>query len=182
MTACTKCALYRQVILQLQKWCNQRGIMKTCTDGGSFQSNGRVEGEISTVRRMIRTALRSSGLEDAYWPLAARHMVERRLRRSLQELGHRTERLLPFASEALARMKSWDDRYADWKVQILGPDVTMSASSPGYYVRDDEGRYFHSSDVIQAGDPPPEAAFFFPPKRTFLLQKSWSLFLYRPAS
>ena len=39
----------------------------------------------------------------------------------------------------------------------MGPDVAMSASMPGYFVKGEDGRYFHSSDVVTAEGPPAEA-------------------------
>ena len=39
----------------------------------------------------------------------------------------------------------------------MGPDVAMSASMPGYYVKIEDGKYFHSSDVVTADEPPAEA-------------------------
>ena len=88
-------------------------------------------------------------LEIRFWPLAVRHAAERRLRGQLQALRLPVKDLLPFGSFAYAKMKEWTDR-RNWKkarvkVQIMGPDMTIN--SGGYFVRDTEGRFFHTTDV-----------------------------------
>ena len=147
----------------LRKWCEDRGIYRTYTDADSFKSNGRAEAEIKTIRRMIRAVMLATGTEEKLWPLIARHVGERRTRYHLQNMGYEVRKLLPFGSTAYAKQKIWDEKYENWKmmrrkVKILGPDVMMSASMPGYYVQDEDGRYLHSSDLRQGEEPPEEAA------------------------
>eukprot|EP00435_Cladocopium_sp_Y103_P035264 s2015_g9.t1 len=67
--------------------------------------------------------------------------------------------MLKFGQTGFATQKSWCEKYSDWrmsrrKVTIMGPDVAMSASMPGYYVRGEDGKFFHSADVAVAEGPP----------------------------
>ena len=114
------------------------------------------------IKKQVRTLLKETGVEASLWPLAARHAAERRMRLQLEALQCPTRPLLQFGREAYAMQKIWNEKYQDWKmtrrkVTIMGPDVAMSASMPGYYVRGEDGKYFHSSDVVTAEGPPPEA-------------------------
>ena len=45
----------------------------------------------------------SSGALDHYWPLAARHSGEERLRQQLWDLGIPSPELLPFGARAMAK-------------------------------------------------------------------------------
>eukprot|EP00435_Cladocopium_sp_Y103_P065207 s1247_g27.t1 len=146
----------------IRKWTEDRKIYRTYTDGDSFKSNGRAESEIGMIKKQIRTLLKETKFEANLWPLAARHAAERRMRKQLEGLGCPTRALLQFGREAYATQKIWNEKYQDWKmsrrkVTIMGPDVAMSASMPGYYVKGEDGKYFHSSDVVVAEGPPPEA-------------------------
>eukprot|EP00435_Cladocopium_sp_Y103_P033610 s2015_g8.t1 len=73
-----------------RKWAEDRKILRTYTDGDSFKSNGRVEAEIGVLKKQIRTLLKDSGEDSKFWPLAARHAAERRLRAQLEALGQPT--------------------------------------------------------------------------------------------
>eukprot|EP00435_Cladocopium_sp_Y103_P005472 s1608_g1.t2 len=144
-----------------RKWAEDRKILRTYTDGDSFKSNGRVEAEIGVLKKQIRTLLKDSGEDLKFWPLAARHASERRLRAQLEALGQPTRSMLKFGQTGFATQKSWCEKYSDWrmsrrKVTIMGPDVAMSASMPGYYVRGEDGKFFHTADVAVAEGPPPD--------------------------
>ena len=146
----------------IRKWAEDRKIYRTYTDGDSYKSNGRAEGDINMIKKQVRTLLKETGFEASLWPLAARHAAERRMRLQLEALQCPTRPLLQFGREAYAMQKIWNEKYQDWKmtlrkVTIMGPDVAMSASMPGYYVRGEDGKYFHSSDVVTAEGPPTEA-------------------------
>ena len=146
----------------IRKWAEDRKIYRTYTDGDSYKSNGRAEGDINMIKKQVRTLLKETGFEASLWPLAARHAAERRMRLQLEALQCPTRPILQFGREAYAMQKIWNEKYQDWKmtrrrVTIMGPDVAMSASMPGYYVRGEDGKYFHSSDVVTAEGPPPEA-------------------------
>jgi hypothetical protein len=57
------------------------------TSGSSFKANGRVEGEMNAVKKSIRTLISAGVSTLQQWPLAARHIGEKRLRAQLQLLG-----------------------------------------------------------------------------------------------
>eukprot|EP00435_Cladocopium_sp_Y103_P064506 s236_g26.t1 len=146
----------------IRKWAEDRKVYRTYTDGDSYKSNGRAEAEIGMIKKQVRTLLKETGEEAKNWPLAARHAAERRLRMQLADMGLPTRELLTFGQEAYATQKIWNEKYQDWKlsrrkVKVLGPDVAMSAAMPGYYVRGEDGKFFHSSDVVVAEGPPPQA-------------------------
>eukprot|EP00435_Cladocopium_sp_Y103_P023320 s3116_g5.t1 len=146
----------------IRKWAEERRVYRTYTDGDSFKSNGRVEAEINMVKKQVRVLLKETGFNANLWPLAARHAAERRMRQQLEVLGCPTRPLLQFGREGYATQKIWNEKYQDWKmvrrkVTVMGPDVAMSASMPGYYVKGEDGKYFHSANVATAEGPPSEA-------------------------
>ena len=146
-----------------RKWANDRSILRTYTDGDSWKCNGRSEAEIGVLRRHVRVVMKGTKTDRKLWPLIVRHVAERRLRNQLKEMGYQTHNLLAFGSTAYAKQKSWVDRYEDWrltrrKVTIMGPDKDGSLTSPGYFVRGEDGKFFKSSDVRQADEAPEEAA------------------------
>ena len=147
----------------LRKWANDRSILRTYTDGDSWKCNGRSEAEIGVLRRHARVVMKGTQTDRKLWPLIVRHVAERRLRNQLKEMGYPTHPLLAFGSTAFAKQKSWVERYEDWrwtrrKVTIMGPDKDGSLTTPGYFVRGEDGKFFKSSDVGQADEAPEEAA------------------------
>ena len=46
----------------MRLWTLDRGITTTLTSGGSYKSNGRVEGELGVVKKHVRTILTATGL------------------------------------------------------------------------------------------------------------------------
>ena len=75
------------------------------TSGSSFKSNGRVEGEMNIVKKAIRTLISAGAATLQQWPLASRHIGERRLRLQLQRLGWPAGRLLRFGARAFCSTK-----------------------------------------------------------------------------
>ena len=147
--------------IALRRWCEERGIYRTYTDGDDWKSNGRVEAEIAVMKRGIKTLLEVAGLDTKFWPLAVRHFSERRWRMQLQAMNYPVDPLKAFGSKGWAKIKRWEDRGNAWRmtrkeVMIVGPDATMSSSSQGYYVMDEDERFFHSADIVQGTEPPPE--------------------------
>eukprot|EP00435_Cladocopium_sp_Y103_P040980 s704_g11.t1 len=145
----------------IRRWAEQRQILRTYTDGDDYKMNGRAESAIKTLKGQVRTLLKETEQPAAYWPLAARHAAERALRLQLAELGMPVRKLLHYGSTGYARQKIWSEKYMNWKlsrrkITVLGPDVSMSASVPGYYVRGMDGKFFRSSDVATAEGPPEE--------------------------
>ena len=72
---------------ETQAWAAERSILTTMTSGSSFKANGRVEAEMGVIKKAIRTLISSGDCALTQWPLAARHLGERRLRRQLNALG-----------------------------------------------------------------------------------------------
>ena len=92
------------------------------------------------VKKSIRTLIAAGVCTLSQWPLAARHIGERRLRSQLNLLGWPVGRLLRFGAKAYALRKSWQSRYAPWRevrepVIILGPDSPASLTNTGYFVK-----------------------------------------------
>lgn len=89
----------------------------------------------------------------SYWPLAFRQAVEQRHRAQMQHLGVLLPDLLPFGATAVVRKKEWHHR-ADpfrWpmmKVRLWGPAGDMAASSQGYFVQSEDGKFLRSTVVI----------------------------------
>ena len=77
------------------KWARDRNILRTYTDGDSWKMNGRAEAEIGMISRSAKTLLADAGLDTKFWPLAARHAAERRLRGQLLALQLPVKSLLP---------------------------------------------------------------------------------------
>ena len=72
---------------QVKTWATERDVITTMTSGSSFKANGRVEGEMNAVKKSIRTLISAGVSTLQQWPLAARHIGEKRLRAQLQLLG-----------------------------------------------------------------------------------------------
>eukprot|EP00438_Fugacium_kawagutii_P021543 Skav211544 [mRNA] locus=scaffold5431:11157:19385:- [translate_table: standard] len=138
----------------IRRWCLDRGIIATLTPGSSWKSNGRAEAEVGVLKRGIRTLINADKCDLDYWPLAARHVAERRLRCQLQRLGWPTGSLLAFGTQAFAVRKWWQSRYEDWRdvrepVTIMGPDASSSLTHTAYYVKSTEtGHFFYTDDVV----------------------------------
>jgi len=149
------------VAAPVRRWTLDRGIVTTLTSGSSYKSNGRVESEVGATKRAIKTLI-SAGLCPAeLWPLAARHIGERRLRNQLKNVGWPASPMLRFGSKAFALRKSWQERYTDWRdareeVVVMGPDKFSSLTTTSYYVKSlSTGKFFYTDDVVQPpGDVP----------------------------
>ena len=139
---------------EMQSWALDRNILTTMTSGSSYKANGRVEAEMGMVKKSIRTLITAGVCTLSQWPLAARHIGERRLRSQLNLLGWPVGRLLRFGAKAYALRKSWQSRYAPWRevrepVIILGPDAHASLTNTGYFVKSvDTGRCFYTDDIV----------------------------------
>ena len=95
----------------IKAWALERSILTTMTSGSTYKANGRVEGEMNVVKKAIRTLITAGTATLKQWPLAARHIGERRLRVQLNQLGWPVGRLLRFGATAFALRKSWQERY-----------------------------------------------------------------------
>ena len=138
----------------VRTWTLERDILTTMTPGSSYKANGRVEGEMNTIKKSIRTLISAQLAPLKQWPLAARHIGERRLRAQLQLLGWPVGRLLRFGATAYALRKSWQARYVAWRdvreeVRVLGPDMNSSLTNTGYFVESKAtGRRFYTDDIV----------------------------------
>ena len=109
---------------------------------------------MGVIKKSIRTLISAGTCALQDWPLAARHLGERRLRNQLNALGWPVGKLVKFGAKAYALRKSWQARYAPWRevreeVTVLGPDVFSSLTSAGYYVRSTStGRCFFTDDAL----------------------------------
>ena len=145
----------------IKAWALERSILTTMTSGSTYKANGRVEGEMNVVKKAIRTLITAGAATLKQWPLAARHIGERRLRVQLNQLGWPVGRLLRFGATAFALRKSWQERYAPWRdireeVTVLGPDIYSSLTNTGYYVKSKTtGRHFFTDDIVVPELPQP---------------------------
>ena len=137
-----------------RKWVRDRDVYQTMTAGDEPCGNARVEREIGVAKGRIRALLRNAEAPEEYWPLALRHAMEQRMRQQLLGMGIRLPELIPFGARVVAKRKLWFQRYDKWKqpmeqVVCWGPAADMSATSQGYYVRNEEGRWFRSTVVVK---------------------------------
>ena len=151
------------VAAPVRRWTLDRGIITTLTSRSSYKSNGRMESEVGSTKRGIKTLISAGLCPSEYWPLAARHIGERRLRNQLKGVGWPASPMLRFGSKAFALRKSWQERYTDWRdareeVVVMGPDKFSSLTTTSYYVKSlAAGKFFYTDDVVQpAADAPQE--------------------------
>lgn len=134
----------------------------------------RVENEVGAVKRAVRTLISAKLCPLESWPLALRHVGERRLRCQLQSIGWPAAPLLKFGTKAFALKKSWQDRCCPWRdgrgeVVVMGPDRCSSFTTTNYYVQSvAAGRFFFTDDVVEPtstpdqADPPGKPNVFLP--------------------
>ena len=142
----------------VHQWCLDRGIVQTMTPGSAFKTNGRAENEVGMIKKGVRTLISAQACPLDRWPLAVRHVGERRLRNQLNHAGWPVGRLLRFGSKAYALKKSWQDRYAQWRdcreeVVVWGPAEGSSITTTTYYVKSTATeRCFYTDDVVIPAD------------------------------
>ena len=152
---------------RFQKWLADRNVYHTMCAGDEPQSNARAEREVQTIKSSMRAQLLAAGAPDHFWPLAMRQSIELRQRSQLKSLGIVLPELLPFGSKAIVKRKTWHNRaeplrWPMMKVRLWGPAQDMAASSRGYFVQGEDGKFFRSTvvkipDVMaQTGDLRPE--------------------------
>ena len=152
------------VAAPVRQWCMDRGVVPTMTTGDSYKSNGRAEAEVNMTKKGMRAILDQGFCELGHWPLVARHVGERRLRFQLTQVGWPSSPLLRFGTKAFAVRKRWKDRYQDWRnvreeVQVFGPDVYASLTTPAYYVQSmEDNKFFFTDDLVIPNSEAPAAA------------------------
>ena len=88
--------------LAVRRWAQARDIVVTKTSGDNYKANGRCECALGQIKRATRTVLSAGGHGINWWPLAAKHVGERKLRSQLRALGYPVGDLLQFGSRAYA--------------------------------------------------------------------------------
>ena len=68
----------------VHQWCLDRGIVQTMTPGSAFKTNGRAENEVGMIKKGVRTLISAGACPLDRWPLAVRHVGERRPPQSTQ--------------------------------------------------------------------------------------------------
>ena len=115
---------------------------------------------MAQLKRGARTLLVAAGLDESYWCHATRHWADTRLRRQLESMGWKRRQLATFGQVVWAKRKLYSDRQkylstTRTQVRVLCPAVTMSMTSPGYFVEElATGKLFHTADIIQVADMP----------------------------
>ena len=91
-------------------WYRDRSLYHTFTAGDEPAGNGRVESELGILKGRTRALMRSSGVEQAWWPLVLRHASEARFREQMRCLAIPSTELLPFRMHGIAKKKVWHNR------------------------------------------------------------------------
>eukprot|EP00438_Fugacium_kawagutii_P007098 Skav200526 [mRNA] locus=scaffold2291:63661:70974:+ [translate_table: standard] len=158
------CDRARELIADpVKRWLLDRGVVQTLTSGSTYKENGRAEHSVGELKRAMRVVIAAGDCQLEWWPLLARHLGERRLRRELISLGWPAKPLLRFGAKVWALAKSWQDRYDDWRqareeVVLLGPDMGSSLTNTCYFVQSVRtGRRFFTADVVVASSLPDDA-------------------------
>ena len=116
----------------ITKWCLDRKIFQSMNAGDEPEGNGRVEGEVLQFKRRLRLLLADTGVNMAYWPCAARHGSEVRLRSQLRKLGAKCKEMPRFAVMAQVKAKRWHRLQegvlaSPYKtLRIMGPSPSMT--------------------------------------------------------
>ena len=141
----------------------QRDVVHTTSAGDESQGCARVEAEIGYLKSRTRLLLGSAKVDTSLWPLALRHAGEQRFRSQMALLGIKLPQLVPFGTQAMARIKRWQHvREKDkWEhpmqqITVFGPAHSMSPTSHGYYICC-QGRWMRSTVVVRYANPLPEA-------------------------
>ena len=146
---------------QVAKWCEARQVHQTFNAGDEPEANGRVEGEIHQFKRRLRLLLAETGVSHDYWPCAARHGVEERLRAQMRKLGAKCKEMPPFAVLAQVKTKLWHRRKegalaSPYKtLRIMGPSPQMTN---GWVALDEEANLVQHARSVFIPDPLGETA------------------------
>ena len=143
------------------KWCEMRQFHQTFNAGDEPEANGRIEGEINQFKRRLRLLLAETGVSHDYWPCAARHGVEERLRAQMRKLGAKCKEMPPFAVLAQVKAKLWHRRKegalsSPYKtLRIMGPSPQMTN---GWVALDEEANLVQHARSVFIPDPLGETA------------------------
>ena len=138
-----------------------RQVHQTFNAGDEPEANGRIEGEINQFKRRLRLLLAETGVSHDYWPCAARHGVEERLRAQMRKLGAKCKEMPPFAVLAQVKAKLWHRRKegalsSPYKtLRIMGPSPQMTN---GWVALDEEANLVQHARSVFIPDPLGETA------------------------
>ena len=148
---------------QLAQWFRRRDVAHSTSAGDESQGCARVEAEIGYLKSRTRLLLGSAKVDTSLWPLALRHAGEQRFRSQMALLGIKLPQLVPFGTQAMARIKRWQhiQEKDKWEhpmqqITVFGPAHSMSPTSHGYYICC-QGRWMRSTVVVRYANPLPEA-------------------------
>ena len=148
---------------QLAQWFRRRDVAHTTSAGDESQGCARVEAEIGYLKSRTRLLLGSAKVDTSLWPLALWHAGEQRFRSQMALLGIKLPQLVPFGTQAMARIKRWQhiQEKDKWEhpmqqITVFGPAHSMSPTSHGYYICC-QGRWMRSTVVVRYANPLPEA-------------------------
>ena len=134
---------------KVEKWCSERLIRQSMTEGDDPASNGHVELEVNQLKRRTRLYLRVAGSEVTDWPQAMRYCAEERMRQQLEKLGVPVLSMLPFRANVLVRSKRWFKKGAIpspyTEGRILCPSPMMFS---GWVVQQKDGKVVHAREVV----------------------------------
>ena len=139
--------------MAVRRWAQARDIVVTKTSGDNYKANGRCECSLGQIKRATRTVLSAGGHNVNWWPLAAKHVGERKLRSQLRTLGYPVGDLLQFGAHASAVRKWWHHRYEQWRdtrepVIVSGPDSCSALTTTNYFVQARESGKYFTDDVV----------------------------------
>ena len=134
---------------KVEKWCSERLIRQSMTEGDDPASNGHVESEVNQLKRRTRLYLRVAGSEVTDWPQAMRYCAEERMRQQLEKLGVPVLSMLPFRANVLVRSKRWFKKGAIpspyTEGRLLCPSPMMFS---GWVVQQKDGKVVHAREVV----------------------------------
>lgn len=87
-----------------RRWCLERGLARTTSCPDERAQNERAEAAINSIKQRVRRLLHGAGMDVAWWPVAARHVVELERRRRERI----TERLPQFGQPVVVKKRSWE--------------------------------------------------------------------------
>ena len=134
---------------KVEKWCSERLIRQSMTEGDDPASNGHMESEVNQLKRRTRLYLRVAGSEVTDWPQAMRYCAEERMRQQLEKLGVPVLSMLPFRANVLVRSKRWFKKGAIpspyTEGRLLCPSPMMFS---GWVVQQKDGKVVHAREVV----------------------------------
>ncbi|CAE7351139.1 unnamed protein product [Symbiodinium natans] len=142
---------------QLRKWCRERDIYQTYTEGLAPTQNAMAENQVKWLKARARVLLTASGLNKKYWPCAMKHACAAH---NTRQLG-KTMTPIQFGSQVMVKTKKdvgpFDPRWEE--AVYLGPadDVReghVLELADGTWHRTLHMRVVRDDEVPSGGDEP----------------------------